>query len=386
MGDKKQTSYTGILSVIIILLIALIWEVYYYCTNNNVNNNVKNINTTKKSEKTVTNKVDTPKIVVISDKRCWTDCDTSWIISQLKQIPSLSKAKIKVIDYSEKEAKDILKATWVKLLPAIIFSNNSVKEVANYLKTTDNWKYSLQVGAQFDPTAEICGNWIDDDKNWKTDCEDSACSKTLACAPKVDKPKAELFVMSYCPFWTQAEKWYLDVIKKLWKVADVKIKYVNYIMHWEKEGEQNIVQNCIQSEQNDKFVNYMSCFLKEGKNEECLKTAKIDTNKLNSCIEKTKKDIQYTQNLKNKVWNFPKFLLDDSENNKYGVQGSPTFVLNGIKIDRVWRSAKAYADLICNSFKKKPKECEQNFSTTTYDPQFWFTSNWKAVAWGGCGK
>jgi hypothetical protein len=82
---------------------------------------------------------------------------------------------------------------------------------------------------------------------------------------------------------------------------------------------------------------------------------------------------------------FPKFNLQTKENKEYWVQGSPTFVLNWIKVENVWRSAKDYAELICNSFKEKPKECDFDFDDTTYDPNFWFTSNWQTVSWGCWG-
>lgn len=386
MSENKKTNYNWILSVIVVLLLVIIGEVYYFNTNS-----VKTINNSTDNSENISNNTDTkvknktPEILMITDKRCGEECNTAPIIAQLKQIPSLSNVKVKTIDYSTQEAKDIMKKTGIKLLPAAIFSNNSTSEIAQYLKPTNDNQFSLQLGGDFDPEAEICDNGIDDNNDWKTDCEDSTCSKTLACAPKVDKPKAELFVMSYCPYWTQAQKWYLATMDKLWKVADVEIKYVNYLMHWTKEWQENILQNCIQEEQNDKFYDYLECFLKDDKSEECLKETKIDETKLNSCIEKTKEDINYEENLSKKVWNYPIFTLHDKENKDYWVKGSPTFILNWVKVDKAWRSAKAYADLICNSFKEKPEECEQEFIDTVYDPNFWFTSNWSSVAWG-CGQ
>jgi outer membrane cobalamin receptor len=190
--------------------------------------------------------------------------------------------------------------------------------------------------------------------------------------------------MSYCPFGTQAQKWYLQVMDKLGKVADVKVRFVNYLMHWEKEWEQNLREYCIQKEQNDKFVDYLKCFLKEWDNDWCIKSTKINENKLKTCVNSTKKDINYEENIANKTTRFPLFDLETAKNNQYGVQWSPTFVLNWIKVDKVWRDAKSYADLICNSFKEKPKECDFEFDSTTYDPNFWFTSNWQAVS-GWCG-
>jgi len=164
MGDKKNTNYTWLLSVIIILLIAIMWEIYYFNTNNNISVQTTEKTETKTEEKATKNdvsktevKTETPSIVIVTDKRCSKEeCNTDSIISQLKQqIPVLANNKIKVIDYSDNNAKKILKETWVKLLPAIIFSNNSINQLKDYLLPTKDWKYSLQVGAKFDPTAKI---------------------------------------------------------------------------------------------------------------------------------------------------------------------------------------------------------------------------------------
>jgi hypothetical protein len=51
-------------------------------------------------------------------------------MAQLKQIPSLSSAKIEVLDYSEKLAKDLLKDSGVKVLPAVLLSDNNIPELA----------------------------------------------------------------------------------------------------------------------------------------------------------------------------------------------------------------------------------------------------------------
>jgi hypothetical protein len=250
-----------------------------------------------------------------------------------------------------------------------------------YLEKMNSWKYSLNVWSRFDPLAEICGNGIDDNWDNKIDCEDEKCSKELSCAPKVDKPKAELFIMSYCPYWTQAQKWFLETMIKLKDVADLYIKFVPYLMHWPKEWEENIVQHCIQKGQKEKYIPYLQCFLKEWKNEECRNEVKIDDTKLQSCITSTKKDIDYDVKIADKSKQYPDFDIDKEEATEYLIQGSPSFVINWIKVNS-WRNAKAYADIICDSFKEKPAVCDEVFSSTTYDPNFWFTSNWKVVEWG----
>jgi len=375
MTNKKQEN--NILYLIIwILMLAVLWLVVYIfsLTPSNVNlDNVKNTTNNQKQE-----------ILVISDKRCTNCPPVDPIIEQLKtKIPALASATYTKKDFSE--VKDYVKKSGITALPAFVFNSNNIDpNINSFLIPLENGKYILNIWATFDPFAEICWNWVDDNEDGKIDCEDPKCKNTLACAPKVDKPKAELYVMSYCPYWTQAQKWFLQVMDKLWKVADTEIHFVNYIMHGEKEWEQNLREYCIQKEQKDKFNDYLRCFLKAWDYEGCLKEANIDEKKLQACIDKTKKEINYDKNMADKTRRFPLFDLETNKNEQYQVQGSPTFVLNWVKVENVWRNAKAYADLICNSFKEKPEECNFDFDTTTYDPNFWFTSQWKAVSWG-CG-
>jgi hypothetical protein len=52
-------------------------------------------------------------------------------------------------------------------------------------------------------------------------------------------------------------------MSKLGEVADVNVKFVQYIMHGQKEADENVVQYCIQKEQKDKYIDYLNCFLAE---------------------------------------------------------------------------------------------------------------------------
>jgi hypothetical protein len=47
----------------------------------------------------------------------------------------------------------------------VLFSNNNISEISKFLIITPNDLYSLDIGATFDPTEEICGNDIDDNNN-----------------------------------------------------------------------------------------------------------------------------------------------------------------------------------------------------------------------------
>ena len=68
-------------------------------------------------------------------------------------------------------------------------------------------------------------------------------------------------------------------------------------MHSEKEVKEQLNQYCIQEEQNDKFIPYLKCFLKEGNGEACLTETKIDATKLKTCTEAADKKFEIMANL-----------------------------------------------------------------------------------------
>lgn len=328
------------------------------------------------------------EVTIISDKRCWEKCwDIDSLVSQVKATPFFSWALVKNVDYNDAWVKDLVKENEIEALPAFLLNTNKISEpnFVKELKETKWGMFTLNIGWTFDPNWEICTNNVDDNNDWLVDCKDPKCGKELSCQAKVDKPVADLYIMSYCPYWLQAQKWYLEVMSKLSKVADVNIKWVQYTMHGKKEAQENIVQDCIQKEQKDKYTTYLNCFLaEEWKGEACRKEAKINEKKLSSCIDTTTK--KYNVDL-NSTEQTPAFNIDKEEALKVWVQWSPTFVLNGIKVENIWRSAKAYADAICSTFKNKPKECEQKFQDVNFDPMFGFTTwNWSASANSGCGQ
>lgn len=341
-------------------------------------------------EKASTWETENLTVTFIADAREPATDVTQFVDWMKADFPSIANAEVVVKDFLDEWTKDFIKNNGIEYLPAVIFSTNNYdsskdsQDLSTYLEELPNWEFTLAIGANYDPFGEDCSNGIDDNEDWKIDCEDDKCSSDLTCSPKVDKPVAELFIMSYCPYWTQAEKWFLEAMLKLDDVVDMKIRFVDYVMHGEDEWEQNLVQYCIQKEQEDKFKDYLKCFLTDGDNETCLDEIWIDKNELNTCVINTKETINYDENMADETRQYPLFTLDQADNEKYGVQGSPTFVLNGIKVENVWRSAKAYADIICSTFENKPAVCDEEFSDTVYDPNFWFTSNWATVSWA-CG-
>ena len=195
---------------------------------------------------------------------------------------------------------------------------------------------------------------------------------------KSDKPEVELFVMSHCPFGTQAEKGIIPAVKALGDNIDFKLRFVNYAMHGEKEVTEQTKQYCIQKEQNDKLLDYLGCFLKDGESEPCLTEAKIDTEQMDACIEAADKEFEITANLEDKEkWlngRFPKFNTDAELNTKYGVGGSPTLVVNGAQVSSS-RDSASYLKTICSSFNEAPEACDAELSSTPPSSGFGYSES-----------
>jgi len=146
----------------------------------------------------------TVNTIIINDKRC-ESCSTEQIISSLKSIyPGL---EIVEYDYSEAEGKKMYDELDLKLLPALLF-DDTIKKAENYAQVE---KYldpkgaltALRIGAQFDPSAEICDNEIDDTGNGQVDCADSTCANSMECREE-KKDHLQVFIMSDCPYGRKA--------------------------------------------------------------------------------------------------------------------------------------------------------------------------------------
>ena len=183
---------------------------------------------------------------------------------------------------------------------------------------------------------------------------------------KSDNPDVKLFVMSYCPYGLQAQKMFLPVYDLLKEKARMGVYFVNYIMHEKQEIDENLKQYCIQKEENGKYYSYLSCFVKEGDSESCLTEAKIDKAKLTACVSETDADYDITEQYNDKsTWlngNFPKFDVQSDLNEGYGVQGSPTIVINDTVVNVSPRSPEKFKEVVCSAFASPPEECNQTLS------------------------
>lgn len=199
----------------------------------------------------------------------------------------------------------------------------------------------------------------------------------VAEVSKSEKPVVDLFVMSHCPFGTQMEKGMLPVVEQLGNTIDFNLKFVNYAMHGEKEVKEQLNQYCIGKEQNEKLLPYLTCFLGtdggDTAGETCLVETEINRDSLASCTAATDEEFNIIANLEDKEgWlngRFPKFMIDDVENQEFGVQGSPSLVINGAKVNS-GRDAASILNLVCSSFETQPEECTAELSAEAPAPGF----------------
>lgn len=195
--------------------------------------------------------------------------------------------------------------------------------------------------------------------------------------PKSDKPVVELFVMSHCPYGTQSEKGIIPVFELLGDKIDSEIRFVYYAMHGETEVKEQLNQYCIQKEEEDKYLDYLKCFLEAGDGESCLSKAKIDSAKLSKCTKSADEQFDIIENLENKSsWlngRFPQFNTDKQLNEEYGVGGSPALVINGQSVGS-GRDSASYLLVICNAFNEPPEECNEELSSEPPSPGFGYNT------------
>lgn len=195
----------------------------------------------------------------------------------------------------------------------------------------------------------------------------NAETKTVADEPKTiektDVPKAELYIFSYCPAGTATLDSFAEAGKLLKNDADVKVKFFSN-MHGEYEKQQNIIQECIQDVDSDKYWDYAARYLEEvyqacgsKRSAECDKeestklmdSVGIDSKKVFSCIDEKGESL---------------YQNDKNDANALGLQYSPSIVINGVYLGDADRSPAGIKTSICSAFNKPPEECGETLSAT----------------------
>ena len=105
------------------------------------------------------------------------------VLGQLKTM--FTELSVTELDYGSDEGKDLYTELGIDYLPALLFddsvkSSDGYSNIENYLEPKGKY-HSLNIGAGFDPNAEICDNGIDDNGDGIADCEDPKCASKLIC-------------------------------------------------------------------------------------------------------------------------------------------------------------------------------------------------------------
>jgi hypothetical protein len=234
------------------------------------------------------------------------------------------------------------------------------------------------------------------DMNQQAPSADANKQQASQNVPKSDKPDVRLFVMSYCPYGTQMERGILPVLKTLGSSINFTLEFVDYSMHNNlatndrKELDENMRQYCIQKNQPAVFDAYLGCFLKAGQGTEasCMATAGVNQAQVTSCMAQTDTQFNVTKDFKDQstyTGQFPQFEINKADNDKYGVQGSPTLVINGVQ-SNADRDSESLLKAICGAFNNQPKECQTQLSSTAPVAGFEATSAGAPASGGGCAS
>jgi len=191
---------------------------------------------------------------------------------------------------------------------------------------------------------------------------------------KTEKPVIELFVMSHCPYGTQMEKAIIPALKTLGNSVDFQLKFVDYAMHEKVELDEQLNEYCIQKNEPTKLISYLECFLEDGNTSECLDRSGINREILETCAQSTDDEFAVTKSFEDKTtWksgSFPVFAIHAKENEKYGVRGSPTLIINEEIIQVSSRTPNVLLKTICTAFIETPSECETTLSEEVPIPGF----------------
>jgi len=156
------------------------------------------------------------------------------------------------------------------------------------------------------------------------------------------------------------------------------------------EVEEQLNQYCIQKEQPTKLLPYLKCFLDKGDGAACITETKVDKTKLAACTKKADSEFSVSKNKADKsTWlsgYYPLFNVDKALNEKYGIQGSPTLVINGEQVSSA-RDPNSYLNVICQAFTegKAPASCDTQLSTTAYGAGFGYDTTGAAANAAQCG-
>jgi len=197
---------------------------------------------------------------------------------------------------------------------------------------------------------------------------------------KSARPSVDLYVMSFCPYGTQAETVMSPVVELLKSRADIRVRYITTVtgttadsvdsLHGAPEAREDLQQVCINKYYPEKYWAYLDAFndacypswQDAAALESCRKNTtvalSIDNAKIDACAQGSE--------------GIALLKADEAASAKDSATASPMLFVNGVKYSGA-RTPEAFKQAICNSFDTVPAECSTVLSSTS------------ASASGGCG-
>lgn len=229
----------------------------------------------------------------------------------------------------------------------------------------------------------LVGNPVQIDKE-DTDTTDTTDTTTPqpTTVTKSDKPVVEAFIFSYCPYGLQFEKALIPVYEQLKGKADFNIVAIG-AMHGEYEHVETLRQISIEKlYSKDKLFAY----LKEFNANTNIGACRGD----DACLNKYLPAIYTKLGIdKTKVDNYMKtsaetiYKEQNARASQLGISGSPTFVINGAKV-QVARSPAAIQKAVCDAFNTAPAECSTTLASTQASAGFGTSTSAASASTASC--
>jgi glutaredoxin len=189
---------------------------------------------------------------------------------------------------------------------------------------------------------------------------------------KSARPTVDLYVMSFCPYGTQAETAMGPVVDLLKSKADIRIRYLTTIsgttvdsvtsLHGPAEAKEDLRQICINKYYPEQYWSYVNAF-----NQQCYPSWRnatvldscqknttaalsIDSAKIDTCAEGSE--------------GITLLKADEAAAGNDHARVSPMLFINGVLYSGA-RTPDAYKQGICNAFETVPAECSTVVSSSS---------------------
>jgi len=254
-----------------------------------------------------------------------------------------------------------------------LLSAGTTAEFVSVEEEQDLYKVEIEISGQtYDTYATKDGRMLFTSGISMTGTTGTTTTTTAPQVVKTEKPEANLFVMSFCPYGVQAETSFKPVVDLLGNKTNIKVRFIVSVqgdtidsvssLHGPTEAKEDARQVCIMKYYDQKtYWNYLmefntNCYPNAGnatKLDACWKQAAqkfgINATKIEACAYGAE--------------GLSLLKADEQLADQYRVTGSPTLIING-QVYSGARTPDAFKQGICSAFTTVPSECSQTLSTS----------------------